>query len=184
MKINRRNALAWFWGFSEATVFFIVPDVLLSWLAIDSYKRALVASLWVLCGALVGGCLLWFLGRTEPQALREIFVSLPAINDAMISNVRSQLQESGLVAMFIGPLSGTPYKIYALEAGNMGYGLAVFLLISIPARLIRFLLVIVIAGALGHLARGKLSLRSARILHIIFWIALYAWYFSIMADPN
>lgn len=184
MKINRSNALAWFWGFAEATVFFIVPDVLISWLAIESYKRAFKASLWVLCGALLGACLLWFPGRTDPDSLRSIFVALPAIDDAMISSVQSQIEENGLVALFLGPLRGTPYKIYAVEAANLGYGLAVFLLISIPARLSRFLLVGVIAGALGQLARKKLSLRAARIVHVVFWIALYTWFFNVMADSN
>lgn len=180
MTLNRNNLLAWFWGFAEATVFIIVPDVLISWRAIQGYKRAFIASLWILCGALVGGCLLWFLGRTDAEALHEVFVSLPAINDTMIVNVRSQLEEVGLVALFIGPLSGTPYKIYAVEAANLGFGLGVFLLVSIPARLIRFLLVGAIAGALGQLARRKLSLRHARFLHIAFWAGLYLWYFSVI----
>jgi hypothetical protein len=184
MKLNRGNTLAWFWGLAEATVFFIVPDVLISWLATESYQRAFVASLWVLCGALLGGSLLWILGQSNPDSLRALLVSLPAIDDAMISKVRSQLDASGLVALFLGPLSGTPYKIYAVEAANLGYGLAIFLLISIPARLSRFLLVSVIAGTLGQLVRRKLSLRAAQVLHVVFWIAFYIWYFGVMADPN
>lgn len=182
MKISRSNALAWFWGLAEATVFFIVPDVFISWLAIQGYKRAFIACLWVLCGALLGGCALWFLGRTDPDSLRALFVALPAIDGTMIASVQSQLQEEGLVALFLGPLGGTPYKIYAVEAANIGYGLGAFLLISIPARLSRLLLVSVVAGALGQLARRKLSLRSAQALHITVWIAFYIWYFSVMAE--
>jgi hypothetical protein len=34
------KALAVLWGFAEATVFFIVPDVQLSWLALRSRRTA------------------------------------------------------------------------------------------------------------------------------------------------
>ena len=180
----RCNALALFWGFAEATVFIIVPDVLVSWVAIHSYKRAFIASLWVLCGALIGGCLLWFVGKTDPEPARALFVSLPAISAAMIADVRSQLDDIGLMAVIIGPLSGTPYKIYAVEAANLGFGLANFLLISIPARLLRFLLVGVVSGAIGQFVQRKSGLRVARILLAVFWVGLYAWYFSVMADSK
>ncbi|MDH3374213.1 MAG: hypothetical protein OEM85_12655 [Gammaproteobacteria bacterium] len=179
---TRRNAIAWFWGFAEATVFIIVPDVLISWLAVHSYKRAFAASLWVLCGALIGGGLLWFVGQTDPEPARALFVSLPAINDAMIADVRSQLDDMGLMAVIVGPLSGTPYKLYAVEAATLGFGLTSFLLVSIPARLLRFLLVSVVAGALGQFAQRKWGLHVARVLLAAFWVALYAWYFSVMAD--
>ena len=55
MRIGRANAIASLWGFAEATVFFIVPDVLLSWLALRSPKSGLIACLFALLGALIGG---------------------------------------------------------------------------------------------------------------------------------
>jgi len=36
------NVLASFWGLAEATIFFIVPDVQLSWLALRSPKRGVL----------------------------------------------------------------------------------------------------------------------------------------------
>ena len=39
------------WGFAEATLFFIVPDVLLSWIALHAPRKALVACLWAVVGA-------------------------------------------------------------------------------------------------------------------------------------
>ena len=180
MRLNRTNTLAAFWGLAEATVFIIVPDVFLSWVALRSRKRALIACLWVTGGALAGGCVLWFVGRHDPEPARALFTALPAINDGMIENVRSQLHTSGLKALFLGPLSGTPYKIYAVEAASVGHGLGLFLLISLPARLIRFLLVSLVAGGIATVLRQRMSLRHLRILHVLFWTALYAWYFSVM----
>jgi membrane protein YqaA with SNARE-associated domain len=180
MQCTRTNALAAFWGLAEATAFFIVPDVLLSWVALRSCKRALLACLWVTGGALAGGCILWFIGRHDPEPARALFATLPAINDGMIENVRSQLHTSGLKALFLGPLSGTPYKIYAVEAASIGYGLGIFLLISLPARLIRFLLVSLVASGISKLLSRKLGMRHLQTLHVLFWTALYAWYFSVM----
>ena len=39
------------WGLAEATVFFIVPDVILSFVALKEGKRATKLCLWTLAGA-------------------------------------------------------------------------------------------------------------------------------------
>jgi len=181
MKLSQANVFAALWGIAEATIFFIVPDVLLSWLALRSYKRALVACVWALGGALVGGCVVWFVGLGNPEPVRTLFASLPAINEAMIANVGQQLDESGLSALFVGPMIGTPYKIYTLEAATSGFSLALFLLVSIPARLMRFLLVTLVAGAVSQVLQRRLNMRVVQGLHAVLWIAFYAWYFSVMA---
>jgi len=181
MKPDRSNAVVAFWGIAEATVFFIVPDVLLSWLALRDFKRALVGCLWALGGALVGACGLWFVALANPDPVRTRFASLPAINDGMIASVGQQLDESGLTALFVGPLIGTPYKIYTLEAANSGFSLALFLLVSIPARLMRFVLVTIVAGAASQVLRRRLSMRVVQAIHAVLWISFYVWYFSVMA---
>ena len=62
------NGLAASWGAAEATLFFIVPDVLLSRMALQDRRRALQACLWALAGALAGGTLVWMLGYADPAA--------------------------------------------------------------------------------------------------------------------
>ncbi len=180
-KLNRINALAAFWGLAEATVFFIVPDVLLSWVALRSFKRAMWACLWALLGALAGGAIIWFLGSVNPEPLRSMFVSLPGIGHAMLGDVREQLQNDGLLALFIGPMIGTPYKIYALEAANLGIGLFVFLLVSVPARLMRFAIVTVVSAVAGRYLGKLVGLRVLQVLHVLVWITFYAWYYHAMS---
>lgn len=174
---RKQNALAALWGFAEASVFFIVPDVLLSWYALSDVRRALIACLYALVGALVGGALVWSLGRNDPDSIRTLFVSLPGIDEAMLTTVRMQLQEKGLTAVFLGPLQGMPYKMYALEASSVNAPFLLFLLISIPARLTRFVLVTLLVGGLRKLL-GRLSLHSVRLTHLFCWTLFYAWYFS------
>ena len=177
---RRADGIALAWGFAEATVFFIVPDVFLSWLALRSYRRAFTACLWALAGALVGGLAVWLLGASQAEDLRAIFLTLPAIDASMIQTVREQLETDGLVALFLGPLSGTPYKLYALEAGDLGVRWYAFMLVSIPARLIRFVLVCIVIGAISRLLAGRCNLKTRQLLLTVAWVGFYAGYFWVM----
>ena len=176
-----RNGLALIWGFAEATVFFIVPDVLLSWFGLKDLRRALIACLFALLGALAGGSIIWLLGHRDPEPLRNLFAALPAIDTGMILTVREQLQTQGILALFLGPLSGTPYKLYALESAHVGLGYLPFLLISVPARLLRFALVTLAAASLGRLLGSRLTLHQQQQLLLLGWAAFYAWYFHAMS---
>ena len=181
IRIGRANVIASLWGFAEATLFFIVPDVLLSWLALRSTKSGLIACLFALLGALVGGSAMWLWGRIDPDSARAIFELLPAMGGDSIVSVQKQLADSGITALFLGPLGGTPYKIYAVEAANLGYGLVIFLAVSIPARLTRFLLVTIVSGVASRVLRRRFSLRTVQMIHVGFWAVFYALFFTVMA---
>ncbi|MDJ0927735.1 MAG: hypothetical protein QNJ73_08800 [Gammaproteobacteria bacterium] len=181
MRIGKANALASLWGFAEATLFFIVPDVLVSWVALRSLKRGLIACFFALAGALIGGVAMWVWGRADPDTARAIFESLPALDATTIATVRQQLMDSGITALFLGPTGGTPYKIYAVEAADLGFGLATFLAVSIPARLARFVLVTIVVGVLSWSLRERISLRARQAIHVTCWFVFYAWFFAAMA---
>ena len=182
MRIRQANAITSLWAFAEATVFIIVPDVLLSWLALRSFKRGLIACLFALLGSLIGGATMWLWAKNNPDSARAIVESLPAISRAMIVSVQQQIAESGLTALFLGPLGGIPYKIYAVEAADLSYGLAIFLGISIPARLSRFALVTIVAGAASLALRRRFSLRTVQMIHVSCWVAFYTWFFWAIAN--
>jgi hypothetical protein len=50
--------LALIWGFAEATVFFVVPDVLLTAIPVRDLRAASLACFLALLGALAGGTLM------------------------------------------------------------------------------------------------------------------------------
>ena len=134
-------------------------------MAIRSYREGLRASVAALAGALVGGVVMYaWGGGAEP-----LLVHIPAIKASLVDAVRDQLHSHGIWAMLFGPLRGTPYKIYAAEWGAIQGGFWIFLLMSIPARYIRFFLGISLVSVLGRLAT---PVRLA-----IFWTAFYVWYF-------
>jgi hypothetical protein len=67
------DGLAFAWGLAEATVFFVVPDVWISRLALSSWRAALRGCALALVGALVGGVLLYLAGGRHEAALLALY---------------------------------------------------------------------------------------------------------------
>lgn len=175
----RWPAVAFFWGLAEATFFFIVPDVFTSRLVLKNTQQGFVACLWCLAGALPGGALLYFLGQ-DPHLQGDLagaMTYLPGISDSLARQAGSGLMEHGLSALFIGVVSGIPYKLYALQAAWAGAGLGTFLLVSAAARLLRFLIVTGFAWLLGSKVMPNLTLATKLRIHAGSWILFYVVYF-------
>ena len=170
-------ALTCFWGLAEACLFFIVPDVLLSWLALRRpWAQVWRACLWALGGALLGGVLMYSWGMLAAPSALAALQQIPAISLAMCEAVARQLREQGALALFIGPLTGVPYKIYAVQSGAQQASLWLFLAISVPARLLRFLAV---AGLVRLICRSfpGMSVRLRQGLCVASWSSFYLYYF-------
>jgi len=168
------------WGLAEATVFFIVPDVLLSFLALDRPWRAVRCCFHALAGALAGGLAMYLWGARDPAGAIALLERIPAIGPQMLQRVAREQQGEGTLALLLGPLSGTPYKTYAVLAGQAALPLPAFLLVSIPARLGRFLLVTLLAAGVGRLLQQRLSPGGRRLLLTAFWVRFYTAYFLHM----
>ncbi len=60
MKPARGYALSAAWGFAEATLFFIVPDVIVTFLAFRyGFRRGWIAAAWAAFGAVIGGIVIY-----------------------------------------------------------------------------------------------------------------------------
>ena len=66
------------WGFAEATRFYVVPDVLVGWIALHGVRRGVAASLWATAGAVLGGLAVHADARPQRERLTEI----PGISEA------------------------------------------------------------------------------------------------------
>jgi len=175
------NWIAGVWGLAEATFFFFVPDIWLSIAGRKKLRTGLVACLYSLSGALIGGTVLYIWGHYDLGGAQRMIEKVPAVSPSMVGRVSEALTHHGVWSIFLGPLTGTPYKVYAAQAAAAGIGIWWFLLISIPARLIRFVLVTAACHYLLKFikcsGRNKLSLS----LVILFWIIFYIFYFNAMA---
>jgi membrane protein YqaA with SNARE-associated domain len=165
--------LAALWGFAEATLFFVVPDVALSFIALRSRRIALGACLWAFAGALAGGVLMYGWGQRDPAAAERALTAVPAVDRAMVARVRGEIERTGSGAIVLGPLRTTPYKIYMVEAGAAGLSPLAAAAASLPSRLGRFLLVTLLVG---WAVRGPLrswSLERQRLAVGAVWVAIY-----------
>jgi hypothetical protein len=174
------NVVALLWGFAEATLFFIVPDVWLSAIAVGRGRRAaLRATGWAIAGAVLGGALMHVWGTWDPEGAAAALDRVPAISPAMIAGVRDELERQGIAAVVIGSVTGVPYKIYAVLAQETGLHLPLFLLISVPARAIRLVLVVLIADWINRPLARRLTLPQRYGVLAVAWLAFYGFYFAV-----
>ena len=175
------NGIAAYWGLAEATLFFIVPDVWCSVVGRTNLRAGFVACVWSLLGALAGGLIMFQWGAQDFAQVSLMVESIPAISVAMIEHVRSELVEQGLWAVLLGPISGTPYKLYAIQSAQAGIGVWDFLLISIPARFLRFTLVTLFCHVVLQLLKRGFPDYSPLAILLSGWTIFYLFYFWHMS---
>ena len=175
---------AFIWGVAEATLFFIVPDVLLSYIGLKrGSKDAARASVIAAIGAGVGGAIMFVWSTRDPAAAQHAVQALPAISETMSARAATAMSEQGWFwATFWGPLSSTPYKVFAVLAPHADAPLAGFAAASVIARLPRFLAVSVGVALIGQGLRRWLSERQLLWLLVGAWVLFYAVFFALM--PN
>lgn len=182
MQLPRAYDLAAFaWGFAEATLFFIVPDVLLSAIGLkQGAKAGVVASLYAALGAGLGGAVMYAWSAANQEAARAAVLAVPAINDAMAAAAAASVEAHGwFAATLLGPLSTTPYKLYAVLAPHAGAPFVLFAAASVIARLPRFVLVSVAVALIGRWLAPRLGESRLPWVLAAAWAAFYAAYFAL-----
>jgi membrane protein YqaA with SNARE-associated domain len=179
VKSRMALVLAFIWGFSEAVFFFFVPDVLLTAIAARSMAAAIKASVAALAGALIGGAVMVVIAHTSPETARTLLLHIPGIHANLLERVAGQIEERQLVAVLLGPLKGIPYKIFAVEWGSRHGAMIPFLLISIPARYVRFAAAAGTANLIARVVAGITKRRAEREWVILggVWVVFYGFYF-------
>ncbi len=181
----RDHGIAAAWGFAEATFFFVVPDVWTSWVGLRRPKRAMGTTVSALGGALTGGAVTsWWGRRVTAQTSHSALVRVPAITSAMVHQVERDMAESGHASLMRGPTRGVPYKLYARASGLQRKSLLNFLAWSVPGRLIRFMVVTLVATGIANLTRRIFPDISDRRVSAVFWSCwgvFYAWFIPVMS---
>ena len=172
--------LAFVWGLSEATIFFIVPDVIISFIALKyGFRQGVFAAAASVGGAVLGGVLAFMWGKSDIVGARAFFDMLPAIAPSTIARAASEIAEPSFgLSMFMGSLSGVPFKLYASEAGAAGTSLLTFALLTPVVRLPRFLLAAVLAGLANRFLPRRFSAEKWKVL-ALFWIAFYVLFWTL-----
>lgn len=167
------------WGLAEGTFFFLVPDILITLVALFSVKKSFQHTACVLAGSLMAGATMFLLATGGHTWVATAVRQVPFVREQMFERTKRDFEERGVLALMRGPSSGIPYKVYAVQAPRYT-GLWPFLLVSIPARLERFILVWAGFGAAGRLLKKQIAKKPVLALagHGLFWVGVYAYYWS------
>jgi membrane protein YqaA with SNARE-associated domain len=183
MRKHALNIAAFVWGVAEATLFFIVPDVILSYIGLRQGPRAAaIASIYAACGAAVGGAIMFVWSANAADAARRAVLAVPAISEDMAARAEQATAANWFMATLTGPLTNTPFKLFAILAPHAGAPFAAFALAAIAARLPRFLIVSIGVALIGRALSRWLSERQLNWVLIGAWLLFYVQFFARM--PN
>ncbi|MES2033456.1 MAG: hypothetical protein V4466_04715 [Pseudomonadota bacterium] len=131
----------------------------------------------VAAGAMIGGSVIYGWSVRDPQSARAVVAAVPAVSDVMIADAEADMAREGwLIAALKGPLTSTPYKVYAVLAPAQGAGPVAWALAAFPVRLPRFLLVAAGFAILRRLLEGRVSPRMLLAGFTVGWILFYGWF--------
>jgi hypothetical protein len=171
--------LGFLWGFAEGTLFFIIPDVLLSWASLTGVRCGFKTLGAILAGSIVAGLCMYSWSESQPAFSRSVVASVPFVRARMFDKVQEDYRAHGVAGMLDGPGSGIPYKVYAVLAPSVCNPIS-FALVSIPARLERLALSWLVFTALGWLG-GRWIRNHPRLTTLLFgtvWTLIYAFYWT------
>ena len=165
------------WGAAEGFLFFIVPDVIIGLVALRRGLRAgVAAALLAATGAAIGGGAMYLWAQQRPTQAIAAVAAVPAVSDAMIERAGREMSAGWLGAAMKGPLTSTPYKVYAALAPAQGVSLPAWIAAAWPVRLPRFLLVAAGMALIGGLVRERIAPRIGLAVFTLGWVLFYGWF--------
>jgi membrane protein YqaA with SNARE-associated domain len=169
------------WGFAESTVFFIVPDVGVAFVAAMAPRNWWKAALASIVGTLVGAVVLFVASQFWLGAhAAHLLLWIPGIHPASLALAITRISDRGAGALLLAAFQGIPYKVYATQLTLAGVSLPVLLLWTIPSRALRLAPVAAAAGVGGRILQGSLRRHFGLWVgaYVLFWVGFYAWYWT------
>jgi hypothetical protein len=167
------------WGFGEAILLPIVPDVLLYPLAAAAPRRAAPLFGWTLLGALLGSLVLSAVASSQPAAARDLVLAVPGIDRPMLDEAVIVVRDGDPLSMaHFGP--GTPLKVYTVAWWEGSGTLAGYLVGLVANRLERIGPGVAVMALIGAIAPMWIRRRERLLLvgYVLFWVGFYALRFA------
>jgi hypothetical protein len=180
--IDKRGVTTSFlWGLSEATLFFVVPDVAVGAVALFGWRRGLKAAAAAIVGAVLGGVALYLVARGMGAGVRDLIDRLPGIPHRFFAETRDAIADDGGAAIVAGPSRGVPYKVYAAEwalAGRGGLDLIAWTVPARAARIVPAALISSLTAAFWRRRFGEWRVGLLLLLYLAVWVVIYTVYFA------
>lgn len=168
------------WGFAEAILFFVVPDVWVAFVAGFSPRRAIPVLLATTMGAVAGAAVL-YLGVPTAPWLTDAFIALPGVHASDLARVDAAIEVEGWLIFTGGIPAGDPVKLAIRAAALAGLPLTGVLVAVALNRLVRVGMTALIFGIIGTVFRGPIHRHPAvaMALYAACWIGIYAVYWTV-----
>jgi membrane protein YqaA with SNARE-associated domain len=169
----RLIALAAGWGAAEALIWPLMPEAALVPLSTTAPKAWWCFALASTLGSTIGGCASYAIGRRLVGAGWPD--RLPLVRRPMVAAADAWLGREGPRGVLHQPLSGVPFKVFALLAGIRRLPPGPFLAWSASGRGARFALVCAAAALTGSVARPAIRRHGGVLLAgwaVVFGIGL------------
>lgn len=152
----------------ESIIIPIPVDPLLVAVVLAKPMKWLRMALACTLASVIGGAGGWAIGAIMGLGIHDILSMLPEKLAAptAFAAVEAGFASWGLILVFIGAFSPLPYKVIAVSAGLLGFGILPFMLVSIVGRGLRFTIVAGIARHHGD-AKTVIGLLSLLIMLIV-----------------
>jgi membrane protein YqaA with SNARE-associated domain len=160
---------------AEATVWPILADFLLVPLVLGRPRRAGKHLAGAVTGMALGGIGLYLFAFQWPARGRRLLSRLPTVHAAAIDRAEKGLAAHGLAIFIFQPISGVPFKVWALLAGSEGRSPLRAIPLFIVARAARMAIVTLTVRIIG--VRYRPFLRDYFLFLMTIYLAgfLYVW---------
>ena len=176
-RLETGDRIALGWGFAEAVLFFIIPDVFLTLVAIRfGFRRSWRLAVLATAGAVVGGLVVYAWASLDSASATSAIELLPGIDPSMVEAVNADVAANGNAALLAGPWQGRPYKLFAAASGELGLSAISLALLTIPGRLARFAISIALASYLRWIFTRWIPEKVMLTTWAAFWIVVYTGY--------
>ena len=163
------------WGFAEALLFFIVPDVWLGLVALCAPRRMPITLVAIAAGAAAGAAILYLATLQLGEGLSDVIVALPGISAADLDLVRAELAAEGPIAFLGGILQAVPVKVYIHASALDGIGLPEAVVFTVANRIERLLVFGITMALVGWLGRPLVARwpRTSVVAYVVAWTIFY-----------
>lgn len=178
-----RHAGFW-WGLAEGVVFFIVPDVYITFATLFSLRAGAIAWAFSIAGSLLAVCVIYVLVTMLGGGYVRLLAEIPGISMPLMQSVGPQVAAGGLPMTPLLVFGGVPLKVYAALAFTFDISLGSALLWTILARIVRIAPVYAVVALVRLVLRRRIDMHPLPwfALLVLSWVAFYAFYFVRMSQ--
>jgi membrane protein YqaA with SNARE-associated domain len=161
-------------AFAESSFFPMPPDIVMIPMALRNKRRAFVLAAWCTLFSVTGGLLGYLIGSWLYDSVGAWLIRVYGMGGD-IDSFRAAYNKYGALMVLQG-LTPIPYKIVTIASGFAGMNLALFLVLSVITRTIRFMGVAALIYFFGEPVRLAIE-KYLELVLVGFLVIIVAGYF-------